>query len=123
MHLIAKWILILLATLAVILVALYSFLEVYSSQSKSELDDLVTRYSKVRYFSEVKEELGKPVQVLTEYEHIKSWLYEQADQSSNHSLSNSNLYLYMHKGPPFRWLFLIVDKDTNEVLNCGWTHM
>jgi hypothetical protein len=88
-------------------------------RSRNEISDLVAEIRPQMPFTAVTNRLGAPFCVFTNAQHILAW----GTTTDPRILTNSVLYMFMHRAIPFRWVCVYTDTQESEVVYASWKDM
>ncbi len=67
----------------------------------------------------VVQQLGKPVYVLTDTQYMLM----RGTRKETNFVAGKVLHMFVHRGPPFRWILIYTDKDSERVVYADWSAM
>ena len=114
-------VLLLLAVLCV--VVLIAVIEFVRHRSKDDVIDAVTQLSPGTAFSSAVKRLGRPTQVFTNAEEIVWWVEKNGSHVEPRVATNSVLHTFVHRGPPFRYILVYTDRESQRVIHANWCTM
>jgi hypothetical protein len=114
-------VLLLLAVLCV--VGLIAVIEFISHRSQREVVSTVAQLSPGTPFSSAVERLGRPTQAFTNAEEIVWWVEKNGARVEARVATNSVLHTFVHRGPPFRYILVYTDRESQRVVYADWCHM
>jgi hypothetical protein len=102
-----------LVALAVLLVVGFIvFVEVLRARSSREIREVVAQLTPGTPFSDVTTRLGQATQTFTSQDDIR--VFGTSHDAS--IITNSVLYAFSHRGPPYRWIVVYTDRQSQRVL-------
>lgn len=74
-------------------------------------------------FSEVTRRLGVPSRSDTNVQEIVQWVERLGARADLRFATNSNLHTFVHRGPPYRFVLVFTDRESNSVSHATWRGM
>jgi hypothetical protein len=102
-----------------LVVAFIVIIEVQSRRSLRQLQQVVAQLAPPTAFTTVLQRLGNPNQSHTNADVIA--LYGTRKDES--FITNTVLHMFSHRGPPYRWILIYTDRESERVLYADWHHM
>jgi hypothetical protein len=103
---------VLVALVLLLVVGFIAIVEFLRTRSGQEIREIVAQLTPGTPFSDVTTRLGQAAQTFTREDDIR-------DFGTSHDASiitNSVLYAFGHRGPPYRWIVVYTDKQSQRVL-------
>ena len=114
-------VLLLLVVLGVI--CLIAVVEFVRHRSQREVVSTVSQLTPGTPFSSAVQRLGQPTQTFTNGEEIISWIERVGARVEPRVATNSVLHTFVHHGPPFRYILVYTDRESQRVVYADWCHM
>ncbi len=113
----------LLVAAAVFIGCVIAGIELMTRNSQREVAALVQELSPGTPFSMAVQRLGQPKQVIGDADEIIFWSGKLGVNIDKKVSTESRLYIFVHEGPPFRYVVVYTDVDSEKILHTDWCHM
>ena len=100
-------------------VGLIVVVEAQTRHSQKQVSDIVAQFAPGTPFTNVVSRLGLPNSSLTNAEEIQVF----GSLNEPGIVTNSVLHMFVHRGPPYRWILIYTDKGSQKVVYAGWKSM
>ena len=120
---VAKILGVLLLLVVLCVVGLIAMVEFVTHRSQREVVDTVGQLSPGTPFSVAMQRLGQPTQTFTNGQEIVSWVERVGARVEPRVATNSVLHTFVHHGPPFRYILVCTDRESQRVVYADWCHM
>ena len=114
-------VLLLLVVLGVI--CLIAVVEFVRHRSQRDVVSTVSQLTPGTPFSSAVQRLGQPTQTFTNGEEIISWIERVGARVEPRVATNSVLHTFVHHGPPFRYILVYTDRESQRIVYADWCHM
>ena len=108
----AKILGVLMALAVLLVVGFIAVVEFLRARSGREIREVVTQLTPGTPFSDVTTRLGQATQTFTSEDDIR--VFGTSHDAS--IITNSVLYAFSHRGPPYRWIVVYTDRQSQRVL-------
>lgn len=102
---------------------LVAVIEVVRYRSQKEVLSIVAQLAPGTPFSVAVQRLGRPKQIYTNDKEIISWVERVGAHVEPGLATNSILHVFVHRGPPFRYILVYTDRESQRVVYADWCHM
>ena len=113
----------LVLVVALCIVGLIALVEFQSHRSQRQVVAVVAQLSPGTPYSAAVHLLGQPTQTLTNSEDIVSWVANVGSRIDAQVATNSLLHTFVHQGPPFRYILVYTDRNSQRVVYADWCFM
>jgi hypothetical protein len=120
---VAKILGVLLLLVVLCVVGLIVVIEFVRHRSQKEVLSTIAQLSPGTPFSVAVQRLGQPTQTFTNGEEIVSWIERLGARVEPRVATNSVLHTFVHSGPPFRYILVYTDRESQRVVYADWCHM
>jgi len=120
---VAKILGVLLLLAAICVGGLIAMVEFARHRSQRQVADIVAQFSPGTPFAVVLQRLGQPRQTITNGEEIVWWVEKLGSHVESRVATNSALHTFVHSGPPFRYILVYTDRESQKVVYANWCHM
>ncbi len=119
----AKILGVLLLLVVLCVIGLIAVVEFETHRSQREVISTVSQLTPGIPFSIAVQRLGQPTQTFTNDEEIVSWLERVGARVEPRVATNSVLHTFVHPGPPFRYILVYTDRESQSIVYADWCHM
>ena len=103
----------LLVTLVLLcVIGIIGAIEYWSARSARELGQIVAQLPPGTAFTAVTNRLGQAMRTITVEDQIR--VFGTSSEAS--LITNSILHMFAHRGPPYRWILVYTDRQSQRVL-------
>ena len=102
---------------------LIAVIEFVTHRSQREVVSTVSQLTPGTPFSAAVQRLGQPTQVFTNADEIVAWAERVGAHVEPRVATNSVLHTFVHHGPPFRYVLIYTDRESQRVVYADWCHM
>ncbi|HEY1174236.1 MAG TPA: hypothetical protein VGH19_22915 [Verrucomicrobiae bacterium] len=107
------------AGLLLLVAGLIGLIEWQRWRSLREVKQVVAQIAPGTPFTNVVQQLGKPVDVIAD----SLYMLLRGTRKEENFVGDKVLHMFLHRGPPFRWILIYTDKDSSRVVYADWTSM
>jgi lysophospholipase L1-like esterase len=100
-----------------------AMVEFQSHRSQRDVVATIAELSPGTPFSTAMQRLGQPTQTFTNGEQIVSWLASVAPRADARLVTNLVLHVFVHQGPPYRYVLVYTDRESKGVVQTDWCAM
>lgn len=104
---------------ALLIAAFIGVVELQSRQSLRELKQLVVEFAPGTPFTHVVQRLGSPAQTHRAAQDMAVF----GTRTDASLLTNSVLHMFIHRGPPYRWVLIYTDRESQRIVHANWKDM
>jgi hypothetical protein len=105
--------------LVLCVVAFIGVISFLSWRSERQLNTIVLELTPGTPLSAAVTRLGEPTQTITTANEMHVF-----DRTGTHSANpDTTLYLFVHRGPPDRWVLVFTDSSSETIRHAEWQHM
>ena len=119
----AKILGVLLLLVVLCVIGLIAVVQFVTHRSQREVVSTVSQLTPGTPFSAAVQRLGQPTQTFTNGEEIVSWVERVGSHVEARVATNSVLHTFVHSGPPFRYILVYTDRESQRILYADWCHM
>jgi len=94
-------------------------IEWQSWRSLRQVKQVVAQIAPGTPFTNVVQQLGKPVYVIAD----SPYMILRGTRKEEGFVADKVLHMFMHRGPPYRWILIYTDKDSERVVYADWSAM
>ena len=90
-----------------------------SSRSERQLNTIVSELPPGTPLSAAVTRLGQPTRIITSADEMQVF-----DRAGTHNVNpDTTLHLFVHRGPPYRWVLVYTDGSSQTIRHAEWQHM
>jgi hypothetical protein len=112
--------------LLLVLVGVIGFIAVIGFidyRSEREVVSIVAQLKPGTPFSFAMQRLGQSMYVITNDEGIDAGLEMFGARGESRIPANSVLHAFVHRGPPYRFILVFTDRESEKIVHAEWCHM
>ena len=106
-----------------VVVGLIAIIEYLHRRSQREVVAIVSQLAPGVPFSMAVQRLGRPTQMFTNADEIVWWVEKNGSRVEASVATNSFLHTFVHRGPPFRFVLVYSDRESQKVVHANWCGM
>ncbi len=119
----AKILAVLLLLVVICIISLVAAVEFVSHRSQREVVSTVSQLTPGTSFSAAVQLLGQPTQTFTNGEEVVFWVEKVGARVEPGVAKNSVLHTFVHDGPPFRYILVYTDRESQRIVYADWCDM
>ena len=122
---IIRYALYLVSAIIILALGLIFTVEGVSRYTENEVKGLVEECRNLKGIDEIKEVLGEVSQTIEGEHRLEYWLGTDGVLGADWKkfAAGDKLYLFTHRGPPFRYIYVLIGSGDDRVKDVGWHHM
>jgi hypothetical protein len=120
---VAKILGVLFLVVVLCVLGLIAIVEFVTYRSQRAVVSTVAQLSPGTPFSVALQRLGQPTQTFTDGAELVSWVERVGARVEPFVATNSVLHTFVHRGPPFRYILVYTDRQSQRVVYADWCHM
>jgi multidrug efflux pump subunit AcrB len=120
---VAKILGVLFLVVVLCVLGLIAIVEFVTYRSQREVVSTVAQLPPGTPFSVALQRLGQPTQTFRDGAEILSWVEKVGARVEPQVATNSVLHTFVHCGPPFRYILVYTDGESQRVVYADWCHM
>jgi hypothetical protein len=94
-------------------------IEWQSWRSLRQVKEVVAQMVPGTPFTNVVQQLGKPVDAITD----SQYMLLRGTRKEEGFVADKVMHMFVHRGPPYRWILIYTDKDSERVVYADWSAM
>jgi hypothetical protein len=100
-------------------VGITAVIEFLSWRSERQVTAIVSDLAPGSPFSAAVARLGQPTRTITDVDEMRVF----NRQGEKRAIPDSILYLFVHRGPPYRWVLVYTDRASQQIQHAEWQQM